>query len=39
MTMEKVLVNAADISYTSQSAVLNPCNGHSVIKAIISAYY
>jgi hypothetical protein len=34
MTMEKVLVNVADISYTSQWAVHNPCNEQSVIKAI-----
>ena len=34
MTMVKVLANTPDISYTSQSAIHNPCNGQSVIKAI-----
>ena len=33
--MEKVLVNAADISYISQSAVHNPCKGQSIIKVMI----
>ena len=34
MIMEKILVNAADISYIYQSAVHNPCNGHILIKVI-----